>query len=62
MDANPTLDLGDIQIKGSVTNIHFKNLTCFNRNHVLVAYAKFSLMTDLSVQELEKNLLKVENN
>jgi len=45
MEANPKLDLGDIQIKGSVTNIHFKNLTCHDRNHPLVAYAKLIELT-----------------
>jgi len=40
MAQNPTLDLGDIQVKGSVANVHFKSLTCYDRNHSLVAYAK----------------------
>ena len=40
MDVSPRLDLGDIQVKGSVTDIHFKNLTCRDQNHPLVAYAK----------------------
>lgn len=45
MDKSPKLDLGDIQVKGSVTNIHFKNLTCHDPKHSLVAYAKLIELT-----------------
>ena len=36
----PMLDLGDIQIKANVANIHFNNLTHHQPDHSLVAYAK----------------------
>jgi len=48
MDKHPKLDLGDIQLKGSVTNIHFSNLTHHDTNHSLVAYARLvELVTEL---------------
>ena len=40
MNEMPKLDLGDIQLSGSATNIHFNNLTHHDPNHALVAYAK----------------------
>jgi len=50
MDGNSELDLGDIQVKGSITNIHFNNLTHHDPNHSLIAYAKLiELVEDMEL-------------
>ena len=61
MDKEPKLDLGDIQLKGSVSNIHFSSLTCHDPNHSLVAYAKLvELVTELrfTINDAIDQLLK----
>lgn len=42
----PKLNLGDIEVKGKVSNIHFDNLTHHQTNHALVAYAKLIELTE----------------
>ena len=46
MEKELKLDLGDIQLRGSVTNIHFGNLTHRDPTHALVAYAKLTELID----------------
>jgi len=46
MEELPELDLGDIQIQGTVSNVHFNNLNHHQPNHSLVAYAKLIELTE----------------
>ena len=46
MEELPRLDLGDIQLQGTVSNIHFANLSHQNPDNSLVAYARLIELTE----------------